>query len=77
MRFGHGTLVWVKDMSDETSSIAIVAGVSNHRSTVQMDSTGRFVITPSGYFYYVRYSPFLGVYNVHESRLVPCLRGPL
>ena len=73
MKFAVGTVVHVRNMSDNTYELARVGGVSRHRSTDQLDSTGRFMIAPKGYYYYVRYSPHLGVYGVHESRLTPAL----
>jgi hypothetical protein len=74
MKFAVGTVVHVRNIRDGSHVLARVGGVSHHRSTDQLDSTGRFMIAPKGYYYHVRYSPLLGVYGVHESRLTPALR---
>lgn len=69
-----GAKVRVKGVCDATYECAVVVG-SYLRERAQQDATGRFVISPRGRVYQVKYKPDGGLYNVHEGRVVPLLIG--
>lgn len=64
----HGESVWVRGVCDDTYESAVIAG-SWLREHDILDCGGRFILSPRGYVYQVRYKPEGGVYNVHESRV--------
>jgi len=70
----QGSKVRVKGVCDAAYECAMIAG-SYLRERDQLDATGRFVISPRGRVYQVRYKPDGGLYNVHEGRVVPSLIG--